>query len=217
MNADGITLAIDAATAIGTVAVFRDGQLIGQGETRLKGEAGERLLPLIDETLALAGSSVAKVARVVCGAGPGSFTSLRIAASAAKGMAMARDIPLLAMRSLELMIAGAQPALNAGSYLAALDAMRGEYFSALVAIDGGNVSGEESFSLLSRQALEERAKAIGAEIVGPGFSRDVIPHARGAVAIDRWFAVDIDTWEPNYGRLAEAQVKWEAQHGRPLV
>ena len=28
--------------------------------------------------------------------------------------------------------------------------------------------------------------------------------------------VDIERWEPAYGRLAEAQVKWEAAHGRPL-
>ena len=28
--------------------------------------------------------------------------------------------------------------------------------------------------------------------------------------------VDLDRWEPDYGRLAEAQVKWEATHGRPL-
>jgi tRNA threonylcarbamoyladenosine biosynthesis protein TsaB len=29
--------------------------------------------------------------------------------------------------------------------------------------------------------------------------------------------VDLATWEPNYGRLAEAQVKWEAAHGRALT
>ena len=28
--------------------------------------------------------------------------------------------------------------------------------------------------------------------------------------------VDLASWEPAYGRLAEAQVKWEAAHGRPL-
>jgi tRNA threonylcarbamoyladenosine biosynthesis protein TsaB len=36
-----------------------------------------------------------------------------------------------------------------------------------------------------------------------------------ATLLDRG-PVDIDTWEPQYGRLAEAQVKWEAAHGRPL-
>jgi tRNA threonylcarbamoyladenosine biosynthesis protein TsaB len=27
---------------------------------------------------------------------------------------------------------------------------------------------------------------------------------------------DLASWEPSYGRLAEAQVKWEAAHGRSL-
>jgi tRNA threonylcarbamoyladenosine biosynthesis protein TsaB len=29
--------------------------------------------------------------------------------------------------------------------------------------------------------------------------------------------VDLASWEPDYGRLAEAQVRWEAAHGRSLV
>jgi tRNA threonylcarbamoyladenosine biosynthesis protein TsaB len=29
--------------------------------------------------------------------------------------------------------------------------------------------------------------------------------------------VDLAGWEPDYGRLAEAQVRWEAVHGRPLT
>jgi tRNA threonylcarbamoyladenosine biosynthesis protein TsaB len=28
--------------------------------------------------------------------------------------------------------------------------------------------------------------------------------------------VAVDSWEPAYGRLAEAQVQWEARHGTPL-
>jgi hypothetical protein len=29
--------------------------------------------------------------------------------------------------------------------------------------------------------------------------------------------VDLATWEPQYGRVAEAQAKWEREHGRPLT
>ena len=35
--------------------------------------------------------------------------------------------------------------------------------------------------------------------------------------IDAADAADLAAWEPAYGRLAEAQVKWEAAHGRPLA
>jgi tRNA threonylcarbamoyladenosine biosynthesis protein TsaB len=46
------------------------------------------------------------------------------------------------------------------------------------------------------------------------------PKARAVIHLEAWLAdagpVDLGSWEPSYGRLAEAQVKWETQHGRPL-
>jgi tRNA threonylcarbamoyladenosine biosynthesis protein TsaB len=37
------------------------------------------------------------------------------------------------------------------------------------------------------------------------------------IAASAWSgAVPLDGWEPDYGRLAEAQVKWEASNGAPL-
>ena len=40
--------------------------------------------------------------------------------------------------------------------------------------------------------------------------------ARLTELIDATPAADLAAWEPAYGRLAEAQVKWEAAHGRSL-
>ena len=58
-------------------------------------------------------------------------------------------------------------------------------------------------------------------VVGPGQEVDLHPHARGvAPVLDHIIAsapVDLASWEPDYGRLAEAQVRWEAVHGRPLT
>ena len=49
---------------------------------------------------------------------------------------------------------------------------------------------------------------------------DARPHAREAPHLlplaQALGPVDLAGWEPLYGRLAEAQVKWEASHGRPL-
>ena len=44
--------------------------------------------------------------RIVCGAGPGSFTSLRIAGSIAKGIAGGANRPLYAVPSMALMVGG---------------------------------------------------------------------------------------------------------------
>ncbi len=68
--------------------------------------------------------------------------------------------------------------------------------------------------------IESIAEAAGARVAGPGRDTDVAPHARGVARLRVHAAlaapVDLASWEPNYGRLAEAQVRWEAAHGRAL-
>jgi tRNA threonylcarbamoyladenosine biosynthesis protein TsaB len=216
-----LTLALDASTYTGTVALLRGDAVIAEREAAMRGRDEERLMPAVAALLAEAGVTPGSLARVVCGAGPGSFTSLRIAASIAKGIASAHDLPLGAVSSLLLIVAGARPALPAGSYLAVLDAMRGERFVAEVSVgtDGG-------VGLVSRRLLvgaadvEAEAASRGARLIGPGQPLDVAPHARGvarlASAPEAVADVDLATWEPDYGRVAEAQAKWEAAHGRPL-
>jgi hypothetical protein len=70
--------------------------------------------------------------------------------------------------------------------------------------------------------IEVRKEAADAEalLVGPAIVRGQNPHARSVSSMLESIVsggeCDIDTWEPQYGRLAEAQVKWEAAHGRKL-
>src|SRR3954465_9975549 len=89
-----ITLALDASTYRGTVAVLDETRVIVETTAPMRGRDAEHLMPAVDRALRDAGATIRDVGRVVCGSGPGSFTSLRIAASIAKGMVVARDIPL---------------------------------------------------------------------------------------------------------------------------
>ena len=73
-----LTLAIDASTYRGTVAVISGGQVIAAAEVAMRGEREERLMPAVAAALGEARIAVADLGRVVAGAGPGSFTSLRI-------------------------------------------------------------------------------------------------------------------------------------------
>lgn len=216
MNAPGLTLAIDASTYVGTVAVLRDGAVVSVRETQMRGEHEERLMPAVLAALAEAGATPRDIARVVCGEGPGSFTSLRIAAAIAKGVAHGAGVPLFAVSSLALVVAGAEPALPAGTYVAALDAMRGERYAQRVSVGPDGRITVEGPSLLATPADLE---ASGLCIVGPLEAAPLSPHARGvARLLDTVLRapVSLDAWEPSYGRLAEAQVRWEAAHGRPL-
>lgn len=215
-----IVLALDASTYVGTVAVLRDGVLVASAEAAMRGEREERLMPAVAATLGAAGVSVDDVDLVACGEGPGSFTSLRIAASIAKGLACARDLPVVAVSSLVLMVAGLDPLPPEGRYFAALDALRGEAYVQLVRVGPAGVAPAGVPGLLPLDEVEVVADLVGAAMVGVDRAISGRPHARGMArltpAVERWAQVDLASWEPLYGRLAEAQVRWEAAHGRPL-
>ena len=215
-----LVLALDASTYDGSVAVLRDGGVVAERTTAMRGEREERLMPAVAGALRDAGVDVAELDAVACGAGPGSFTSLRIAASIAKAIAVARDVPLLVAPSPLLVVAAAEPPLNAERYLVLMDAMRGDVFAQFVLVDAaGSVVAEAAAWLASRAEALDRAGTQGVTVVGPTESPARSPHARGfARLLPRGVArsVDVSTWEPDYGRKAEAQVRWEQAHGRAL-
>ena len=100
-----LTLALDASTYVGTVAVLRGNDLLSEGAAQMRGDREERLMPAVAVSLAMAHVDARDLDRVICGGGPGSFTSLRIAASIAKGIALVEEIPLVAVSSLALVVA----------------------------------------------------------------------------------------------------------------
>lgn len=217
-----ITLALDASTYRGTVAVLDDDRVLVQESAAMRGRQSELLMPAVERALKEAGSSLRAVQRVVCGAGPGSFTSLRIAASIAKGIALGRDIPLFAVSSLALIVAGnvSDGPRGARRYLAALDAMRGEFYVEEFEHDAGAIRSAGTLRLIPSDGIAMAAGAASARAVGPELADNWHPHARGVALLGRTLAesgpVDLAEWEPKYGRMAEAQVKWEAEHGRAL-
>jgi len=216
-----IALTIEASTYTGSVALIRDGAVLAERETAMRGEREERLMPAVAEALAAAGIAPNAIHRVVCGGGPGSFTSLRIAGAIAKGLALAAGVSLHPMSSLLLIVAGARPELAPGHYVAALDAMRGDVFASAFAVTADAIAAESSTTIVPRTALDAFARMHSARLIGPAEALSVSPHARGAAVLGTLVAwpapADLATWEPEYGRLAEAQVRWEAVHGRALT
>jgi tRNA threonylcarbamoyladenosine biosynthesis protein TsaB len=180
-------------------------------------------MPAVAGCLEEAGVRRGEIARIVCGAGPGSFTSLRVAGSVAKGLAVGYGVDLFAVPSLLLAVTGAKPALPPGEYLVILDAMRGEFFAARVLLEpSGSATQIEPTTIMNAEQLADAAERDRAlRVIGPGRATDARPHARGVAGLLRSIIaagpVDLASWEPDYGRLAEAQVRWEAAHGRPLI
>ncbi|MEP6702986.1 MAG: tRNA (adenosine(37)-N6)-threonylcarbamoyltransferase complex dimerization subunit type 1 TsaB [Betaproteobacteria bacterium] len=123
MSAARSILAIDATSALCSVAWTDGTRWVERVE-----EAGQRhtelILGLLDATLGAAGCRPADLTEVAFGAGPGSFTGLRIACGVAQGLALGCDLPVRAVSSL---MALAQTSL-AMNVLVAIDARMNEVY-----------------------------------------------------------------------------------------
>lgn len=131
-----IWLALETATSVGSVAVWRDGLAI-ECNFNIRGSHSERVLPALDHALKVTGTLPQEVAALVVGSGPGSFTGVRIAASMVKGWTTARHTPLFAYSSLLALAAGAGVS---GPICAAFDARRGEVYAACYEISERGVT-----------------------------------------------------------------------------
>ena len=132
-------LAIDTATDACSVAVFVDGQLRERYEV-IPRQHSQRLFGMLRELLPSGDLRSQGIQAIAYGSGPGSFTGLRIAASAVQGLAYANELPAVAVSSLACQ---AQTALRLGeigtdaTVLSTLDARINEVYSALYTFNEG--------------------------------------------------------------------------------
>jgi tRNA threonylcarbamoyladenosine biosynthesis protein TsaB len=213
---------VDASSGDATVALLDDTRVVVTTEASLRERQREALLPAIIAALDEAAVHSRDIRRVICGDGPGGFTALRLAAAAAKGIVRGTGAELWVVPSLALIAAGAESPLPAGEYLALLDALRGECYAAPVTvIADGRVTRCDAYQRMPRATALEYAMTEQLTPIGPAEQTVLAPHARGVARLSEDSSlvrrVPADSWEPQYGRLAEAQVKWEAAHQRPLV
>lgn len=191
------------------MAVFRDGAMAGLRAAEMGVNREDTLFPAVERALDDAGVFVRDLDAVVCGAGPGSFTSLRIAGSIVKGICHAARVPLFPVPSL--LLAATQIGVP-GRFLVHADALRNERYAMPVHVDHElNATADGPVVRVPIGGLADLA-----------YDRDLVlakPSVAGLLCVTGWdraSPADLASWEPDYGRLAEAQVKWEASNQRPL-
>jgi tRNA threonylcarbamoyladenosine biosynthesis protein TsaB len=118
-------LALDTSTEYCSVALLLDGQMLAR-EVLAKQRHSELLLPMIQQVLAEAGMDLPQLQGIAFGAGPGSFTGLRIACGVAQGLAFGAGLPVAGVCTL---LAMAEEAGGA-RIVAAIDARMGEIYQA---------------------------------------------------------------------------------------
>lgn len=101
-------LAIDTSTAQVGLALYDGVQLSGELYWQSHAHHTQELAPAIAELLARCATTIGEVQAVGVALGPGSFTSLRVGLALAKGLALARHLPLIGIPTLDV-LAAAQP------------------------------------------------------------------------------------------------------------
>lgn len=122
-------LALDTATEACSAALWQDGQVLSRFENAGRSHT-ERLMPMVQQLMAESGQGFARLDGIACGVGPGSFAGVRIGVGFAKGLALARDLPVIGVSSLAL-LAQRMIAQGASRVLSVIDARMSEvYFGA---------------------------------------------------------------------------------------
>lgn len=190
-----LTLAFDTATSAATTALVRDGEVLGEAVSR-----AVRVLEDADELLRAGGVERSELTGIVVGTGPGSFTGMRLGLAAARGLALALDLPVAGVSTLDALAAGAPGAVPV------VDAGRREVFAlvdgepvvcAPQEIVGGLCVGDGA--LRYREVLEQR----GAEVPPDDDDRH-LPRARFHVQLARDFG-PAEAVEPLYLRVPDAE------------
>lgn len=94
-------LAFDCSNRTLAVAIVAAGKVCAEAPPRVGENHSVTLLPMIEHLCGECGVTIADMEYIAFTTGPGAFTALRIAAAAAKGFALARQVPLVGVPTLE--------------------------------------------------------------------------------------------------------------------
>ena len=156
-------LVIDTSTEWCSAALWLDGRI--QAQRVLAGQRhSSLLLPMVDELLREAGIALRQLDGIGYGAGPGSFTGLRIACAVTQGLAFGADLPVVGVSTLESIAEQA----DAEQVLTVLDARMAEVYWAAYQRDGNGwrAVSEPQLALPESVAVPPDGEWVGA---GNGF------------------------------------------------
>lgn len=195
-------LAIETATEICSTALVREGSVLAHRSVHERNIHSERLLTLIDEVITESAAARTALTAIAVSIGPGSFTGLRIGLSAAKGLAMALDVPIIAVPTLDGIAEAHRLALHpvdGACFCAMIDAKREESYFAFYSYSSGDFVRDSAYSITLRSSIVSDAAAMNAVTVQPELSAAAV----GLLASRRrskYLLPDHATAEPLYLR-----------------
>lgn len=130
-------LSIECTASPASVCIYENGKIIANSFVNVKLTHSQTLMPMIESTLKSALLSIKDIDGISVAAGPGSFTGVRIGISAVKGLAVADNLPCVAVSAL-LSMASMFMSENA-IICPVMDARCNQYYNALFCIKDGKI------------------------------------------------------------------------------
>jgi tRNA threonylcarbamoyladenosine biosynthesis protein TsaB len=174
-------LCLDTSTPAARVAIV-DGRGVALARAEATAERhSTHVLKLVDDVLRAASLRPADLDAIACGAGPGSFTGLRVGLAVAKGLALATDRPLLlvsSLRALAIDVARDPGAAGAPFVIPCIDAGKGEVYACAIGVgelvSEGRPAADEPWRLAPAALAARLGELPGAIIAGNGAERHAV-------------------------------------------
>jgi tRNA threonylcarbamoyladenosine biosynthesis protein TsaB len=170
-----LILAIDTALDACAAGVLdtETGKLLAQESVGMKRGHAEALMPLIARVMKASGIAFSGLDRVAVTTGPGSFTGLRVGLSAARGLALAANKPVVGVTTLTAYAAPIVSQNGEHPVISAIDARHDHVYFQAVGGNGGS---------LIPPRVAPIGEAVGASRFGAAY---LVGNAAGMLA-DRW-------------------------------
>lgn len=165
-----IILAFDGTAKCASCAVLRDDACLGEYNIDNGLTQSELLLPMAESLMKSLKLNFSDVDLYATSVGPGSFTGVRIGAALVKGLAFGRNIPCASVSTLDALAENARGLC--GIIVPAMDARRGQVYTAIFRCDGENMEKLTEDLAISIKDLASMLREYGSEhiyLVGDGY------------------------------------------------
>lgn len=200
-----LLLAVDTANQAGSLAILRDGRVLGMISTASEEAYASRLFRQLDFLLHELQIQISEVDVFAIAAGPGSFTGLRVGLAAVKAWAEVFSKPIIAVSGLEAVAAQGRPISEEGFIAPMLDARCGQIFAALYRQKDSRLFIEEPEYVCTAEEFLDRI----ASRPGNGQIRFISPCPE---VMDRAFK----TWSANHG-LSQPRIEPASSVLAPII
>jgi len=150
-------LGIDTSSSSLSVAVMDDDLLKGEFTLNHKLTHSEQMMPLLDSLLSHLELNMSDIDLIGVSVGPGSFTGIRIGVAAANAMAMALDIPVVGISSLEAMAYTAGE--TAYTIVSTFDAQRDRFYFNAYRFENSELKALEAEDVLEKEDLIKKLES----------------------------------------------------------